>query len=44
MKALCLGADAVLIGRPWAWGLAIDGQNGVQNVLRGLLTDFQLNA
>ena len=29
VKALALGADAVLMGRPVLWGLAIDGQQGV---------------
>lgn len=31
-KALALGADLVLIGRPVLWGLALDGQRGVENV------------
>ena len=33
-KALALGADAVLLGRPYIWGLALDGQGGVETVLR----------
>lgn len=32
-KALCLGADAVLIGRPYLWGLTLDGADGVAHVL-----------
>ena len=32
-KALALGADAVLIGRAYLWGLAANGQAGVENVL-----------
>ena len=44
MKALCLGADAVAIGRPWAWGLAVDGQDGVEHVLKSILADFEINA
>jgi heme/flavin dehydrogenase (mycofactocin system) len=32
-KALALGAHAVLIGRAWLWGLAANGQAGVENVL-----------
>ncbi|WP_041991318.1 pre-mycofactocin synthase MftD [Streptomyces sp. AcH 505] len=32
-KALALGADAVLIGRAYLWGLAANGQGGVENVL-----------
>jgi lactate 2-monooxygenase len=41
-KALALGADAVLIGRPYLWGLAIDGEAGVLAVLRGLLAELDL--
>ena len=33
LKALCLGADAVLLGRPYAYGLAVGGQEGVLAVL-----------
>ncbi|MBV72290.1 MAG: alpha-hydroxy-acid oxidizing enzyme [Myxococcales bacterium] len=33
VKALALGAKAVLIGRPTIWGLAYDGQHGVETVL-----------
>jgi isopentenyl diphosphate isomerase/L-lactate dehydrogenase-like FMN-dependent dehydrogenase len=33
VKALALGARAVLIGRAYLWGLAAGGQDGVQNVL-----------
>ena len=33
VKALCLGADAVLIGRAYLWGLAANGTAGVENVL-----------
>jgi isopentenyl diphosphate isomerase/L-lactate dehydrogenase-like FMN-dependent dehydrogenase len=36
--ALALGAKAVLVGRPVVWGLAVDGQAGVQHVLE-LLRD-----
>src|SRR4029079_15904117 len=41
--ALALGADAVLVGRPTAWGLAVDGQAGVEAVL-GFLRDGLVNA
>jgi isopentenyl diphosphate isomerase/L-lactate dehydrogenase-like FMN-dependent dehydrogenase len=41
-KALALGADAVLIGRPYLWGLALDGQRGVETVLRSLLAELDL--
>ena len=41
-KALALGADAVCVGRPYVWGLALDGQAGVEHVLRCLLGEFDL--
>lgn len=40
IKALCLGAKAVLVGRPVIYGLAIDGKVGAKAVLRGLLADL----
>jgi isopentenyl diphosphate isomerase/L-lactate dehydrogenase-like FMN-dependent dehydrogenase len=33
LKALALGADAALIGRPYVWGLSIDGETGVRMVI-----------
>ncbi|KAL1296916.1 hypothetical protein AAFC00_004527 [Neodothiora populina] len=39
LKALALGAKAVLIGRPYMYGLAIAGQKGVEHVLKCLLAD-----
>ncbi|WP_203349289.1 alpha-hydroxy-acid oxidizing protein [Streptomyces sp. 3211] len=42
VKALALGADAVLYGRPYVYGLALDGRRGVEHVLRCLLTDLGL--
>jgi len=42
LKALALGADAVLYGRPYVYGLALDGQSGVRHVLRCLLADFDV--
>jgi isopentenyl diphosphate isomerase/L-lactate dehydrogenase-like FMN-dependent dehydrogenase len=42
VKALALGADAVCIGRPYLWGLALDGEAGVEFVLRGLLAELDL--
>lgn len=33
VKALALGADAVMIGRAYLWGLAANGQAGVENIL-----------
>ncbi|PWN39201.1 FMN-dependent alpha-hydroxy acid dehydrogenase [Ceraceosorus guamensis] len=44
IKALALGAHAVGIGRPYAWGLAVDGQDGVSSVLKSILADFELTA
>jgi isopentenyl diphosphate isomerase/L-lactate dehydrogenase-like FMN-dependent dehydrogenase len=41
-KALALGADAVCIGRPYVWGLALAGQAGVEHVLRCLLAELDL--
>jgi lactate 2-monooxygenase len=40
--ALALGAEAVLVGRPWVYGLALDGQAGVEHVLRGLLAELEI--
>jgi lactate 2-monooxygenase len=42
LKALALGADAVCVGRPYMWGLALDGQAGVEHVLRCLLAELDL--
>jgi L-lactate dehydrogenase (cytochrome) len=41
-KALALGADAVCLGRPFVWGLALGGQEGVEAVLRCLLGELDL--
>jgi isopentenyl diphosphate isomerase/L-lactate dehydrogenase-like FMN-dependent dehydrogenase len=41
-KALALGADAVMIGRPFLWGLALEGRQGVETVLRCLLAELDL--
>jgi len=40
--ALALGARAVMIGRPYVWGLALAGAAGVEHVLRCLLADLDL--
>ncbi|WP_255149996.1 lactate 2-monooxygenase [Halorarius halobius] len=42
IKALALGADAVLLGRPYIYGLALDGANGVETVLKNFLAEFDL--
>jgi len=40
--AIALGADAVLLGRPYALGLGIGGEDGVSAVLENLLADLDL--
>lgn len=42
IKALALGAKAVLVGRPYAYGLAQAGEAGVRHVLRSLLADIDI--
>ena len=42
LKALALGADAVLLGRPYAYGLAVGGQAGVEAVVTHLLADTDI--
>jgi len=42
VKALALGATAVGIGRPYTWGLALDGTAGIVHVLRCLLAEADL--
>jgi lactate 2-monooxygenase len=42
VKALALGATAVGVGRPYAYGLALDGADGVAHVLRCLLAEADL--
>ena len=42
LKALALGARAVMIGRPVIWGLAVDGANGVRSVLELILAEFDV--
>jgi lactate 2-monooxygenase len=41
-KALALGATAVLLGRPYVYGLALRGEAGVRDVIRNLVADFDL--
>lgn len=43
-KAIALGATAVCIGRPYAYGLAIAGEEGVREVVRNLCAEFDLTA
>ncbi len=42
LKAVALGADAVLIGRPYLYGLAAAGADGVERVLEILKTELKL--
>ncbi len=42
VKALALGARAVLIGRPLFWGLAVDGEAGVRSVIRILTEELRM--
>ena len=41
-KALALGARAVLLGRPYLWGLAVAGEAGVRDVVLNFLADLDL--
>ena len=42
LKALALGARAVLVGRPILWGLAVNGQAGVERVLKLLHGELEM--
>jgi 4-hydroxymandelate oxidase len=42
VKALALGAQAVMVGRPLLWGLAVDGEAGARRVLELLLAELDL--
>ena len=42
VKALALGADAVMVGRPYAYGLAVGGKEGVEEVLRQLWAETDI--
>lgn len=41
-KALCLGASAIMIGRPYIWGLTTHGAQGVQRVVEILHTELRM--
>ncbi|KAA0948883.1 alpha-hydroxy-acid oxidizing protein [Sporosarcina sp. ANT_H38] len=43
VKAVALGADAVLLGRPFVYGLAVDGQKGVEKVLENFLQEMKVS-
>ena len=42
LKAVALGAKAVLLGRPYVYGLALGGEDGVRHAVRGILADLDL--
>ncbi|CAN5142717.1 lactate 2-monooxygenase [soil metagenome] len=42
LKALALGASAVLVGRPYVYGLAVGGEAGARQVVRNLIADVDL--
>ncbi|HMX02783.1 MAG TPA: alpha-hydroxy-acid oxidizing protein, partial [Cyclobacteriaceae bacterium] len=42
VKALALGAKAVCVGRPYVYGLAAAGEQGVYEVMRNIMADFEL--
>jgi L-lactate dehydrogenase (cytochrome) len=42
VKLVALGADAVLIGRAWAWAVAARGQRGVRHVLAVIKADIDV--
>jgi L-lactate dehydrogenase (cytochrome) len=41
-RALALGAEAVVIGRPYVYGLALGGGAGVRHMLRTLLAELEI--
>ena len=43
IKALALGAKAVLLGRPYIYGLGLAGEDGVRHVLRSVLAELDLS-
>jgi len=42
IKAAALGADAVLLGRPYVYALAVGGQEGVEALIRQFLAEIDL--
>ena len=42
LVAIALGARAVLLGRPYAWGLALGGEAGVRQVVSDVLGELDL--
>jgi len=42
IKAVALGADAVLLGRPYAYALAVGGRRGVEELIQNLMAEIDL--
>jgi len=42
VKALCMGAKGIAVGRPYLWGLGAFGQAGVDRVLELLRTELKV--
>ena len=42
LKAMALGADAVLLGRPYAYALAVGGARGVEELIQNLMAEIDL--
>jgi isopentenyl diphosphate isomerase/L-lactate dehydrogenase-like FMN-dependent dehydrogenase len=42
IKAMALGANGVLLGRAYIYGLAVHGQKGVEEVFRGIKADLEI--
>ena len=42
LKAVALGADAVLLGRPYAYALAVGGARGVEELIQNLMAEIDL--
>ena len=43
LKAMALGADAVLLGRPYVYALAVGGQRGVEELVQNLMAEIDLS-
>jgi len=43
LKAMALGADAVLLGRPYAYALAVGGARAVEELIQNLMAEIDLN-
>ena len=41
-KAIALGADAVLVGRPHVYGLALNGRDGARDAVANIVAEFDL--